>query len=119
MATTDNFLCKYFKITNRTLNLIHTAEADMPITLIGGSLTILTDDSEVIDFIVRSNSIDYTILKGFRIKNDSPDLFFKLISRLVLNPGDQIYIQAVNSFGVLTLPEIHGTLSYVRQPKLN
>lgn len=116
---TDNFISKLFQITNRNDNLIYTVEWDRPIVLIGGFLTIMTDNSEVIDLKVISNAITYIVLRSFRIENNTPHLFIDIIKKLVLNPGDQIFIQASNSYGVSILPEIHGNLSFVRQPKLN
>lgn len=115
---TNNFISKLFKLVNRTNTLIYTVEADRPITIIGGSLSILTDDSEVIDFSVISGSITYIILRNHRIDNNTPSQFIESIKRLVLNPGDQIYVQAKNSYGISSLPEIHGHISFVRQPKL-
>lgn len=117
-SATDNFISKLFKLNNRNNTLIYTVEADRPIVIIGGSLSILSDDSEQIDFSVAVNSVTYTLLRNYKIDNDFPSQFIESIKRLVLNPGDSIYIQAKNSYGVTASPDIHGQLSFVRQPKL-
>ncbi len=117
--TNQNFQSQFFKITNRAKTNIFTVPAGQPITIIGGSLTILTDNSETIDMVVKINNEDYTLLSNYKINNDFPDSFIKSINRVVFEAGSILSIQAKNSFGVSTLPDIHGFISFIKQPKLS
>ena len=115
----QNLISIFFKLTNRNNTLIYTVDIGQPITIIGGALCIMTDNSEVIDFTVLVNGVTYHILSNYRINNDYPDQFIKTINRLTLEAGTKIYIQAKNTFGVSTNPDISGYLSVIKQPKLN
>lgn len=117
-SITDNLFSIYSKIVDRNSNTLYVVEADRPVTLIGLTSTILTDDSETIDLKVVSNNVTYYLLKSYRIENSKPDNLIKILNRLTLNPGDSLIVQANNSFGVSVLPEIHFCISFVRQPKL-
>lgn len=118
MSITDNFYTTFVKISDRLNNLIYTVDVNQPVVIIGGNLTINSDDSEVIDLKVISNSIEYLILKNFRISNIQPEQFINSILKLALNPGDRLYIQAKNSYGISINPDISGFISFVKQPKL-
>lgn len=109
----------FFKLNNRSETRIYTVDPGQPITIIGGSLSILTDNSETIDMVISTAGVKYTILSNYRINNDFPDTFIKAINRMTLEAGTQILLTAKNSFGVTTNPDIHGYLSFIKQPKLS
>ena len=118
MAITDSFFTQFIRIQDRTNKLIYTVPNDQPVVVIGGNLTINSDETEVINIKVVSNSVEYLIIKNFKISNINPEQFINSILKLALNPGDQLYIQALNSYGIVSNPDIYGFISFVKQPKL-